>query len=68
MHVQHQCDAFRQEAETAQKQVQDYVQEKHKREAELYVKVTIHVMMAVSTQRDAEKRMAAVAAVCSRPQ
>ncbi|KAL3139889.1 DNA repair protein xrcc4 [Trebouxia sp. C0009 RCD-2024] len=36
--VQHQCNMFRQEAETAQKHVQDYVQQKHKKEAELYVK------------------------------
>ena len=37
--VQQQCDLFKQEAETAQRQVQDYVQQKQKREAELYVKV-----------------------------
>ena len=30
---------FRQEAETAQRHVQEYVQQKHKKEAELYVKV-----------------------------
>ena len=37
--VQQQCDLFKKEADTAQRQVQDYVQQKHKREAELYVKV-----------------------------
>lgn len=37
--IQHQCNMFRQEAQTAQKHVQDYVQQKHKKEAELYVKV-----------------------------
>ena len=37
--VQQQCDLFKKEAETAQRQVQDYVQQKQKREAELYVKV-----------------------------
>ncbi|KAL0055927.1 hypothetical protein WJX82_005802 [Trebouxia sp. C0006] len=36
--VQQQCDLFKKEAETAQRQVQDYVQQKQKREAELYVK------------------------------
>ncbi|KAL3154220.1 DNA repair protein xrcc4 [Trebouxia sp. C0010 RCD-2024] len=36
--VQDQCNMFRQEAETAQKHVQDYVEQKHKKEAELYVK------------------------------
>ncbi|KAA6423702.1 MAG: hypothetical protein FRX49_06273 [Trebouxia sp. A1-2] len=36
--VQQQCDGFRKEADIAQQQVQDYVQHKQKREAELYVK------------------------------
>ena len=38
---------FRQEAEIAQKHVQDYVQQKHKKEAELYVKVrnVSHVLL-----------------------
>lgn len=44
--VQHQCDLFRKEAEIAQQQVQDYVQQKHKREAELYVKVTCPAVKA----------------------
>lgn len=38
--VQQQCDGFRKEADIAQQQVQDYVQHKQKREAELYVKVS----------------------------
>lgn len=37
--VQHQREVFRQEAETAQKLVQEYVQQKHQKEAELYIKV-----------------------------
>ena len=38
---------FRQEAETAQKHVQDYVEQKHKKEAELYVKArsVSHVLL-----------------------
>lgn len=62
--VQHQRDVFRQEAETAQKQVQDYVQQKHQKEAELYIKVSTasHFLLTVC---QLFQLMVLGAAVCS---
>lgn len=62
--VQHQCDMFRREAESAQQQVQDYVEQKHKREAELYVKFAAVLnekkAKAVEWKLKAEQAQAAV--------
>lgn len=68
--VQQQCDLFRTEAETAQHQVQNYVQQKQKREAELYVKVgrgtlSVHPTSALAYVHTVPVRLVTDIAVCS---